>query len=87
MNEKDATGKTALFYAVHNTSSEQVNIIRVLLENGAKVNEADMFGKTPLHYAAEIGKSRCIPILLRKGASVDARDKNGKTPLDLAESQ
>lgn len=51
------------------------------------MNEQDIFSKTPLHYAAEVGKSRCIPILLRKGANVDARDKHGKTPLDLAEGQ
>jgi len=43
-----------------------------------------MFNKTPLHYAAELGKSRCIPLLLRKGAAIDAIDKHGKTPLDLA---
>jgi len=43
-----------------------------------------MNGKTPLHYAAEMGKSRCIPILLQKGASIDIRDKYNKTALDLA---
>ena len=46
-----------------------------------------MYGRTPLHYAAEVGKSRCIPILLRKGASIDIRDKKGKTVLDLSEGQ
>lgn len=43
-----------------------------------------MYGRTPLHYAAEIGKARCIPILLRKGASIDIKDKKGKSSLDLS---
>lgn len=41
-------------------------------------------GKTPLHYACEMGKSRCIPILLQRGASIDIRDKHSKLPIDLA---
>lgn len=76
--------KTPIFYAVFNTSQEQINILRVLVENGAKLNEKDCDGRTPLHYAAESGKSRCIPFLLQKGASIEIRDKYNKTPLDLA---
>jgi ankyrin repeat protein len=46
-----------------------------------------MYGKTPLHYAAESGKTRCIPFLLQKGASLDIRDRHNKTPLELAQSE
>lgn len=46
-----------------------------------------MYGKTPLHYASELGRTRCIPFLLQKGASSDIRDKNGKTPLDLCSNE
>jgi ankyrin repeat protein len=56
------------------------------VENGAHINDQDAAGRTPLHYAAETGKSRCIPFLLQKGASVDIRDKHGKTAIDLAAS-
>lgn len=75
-----------MFYAIYNATDEQVNILRILLENGAKLNEQDSLGKTPLHYASEMGRTRCIPYLLQKGASVDIRDKLGKTPLDLSSS-
>lgn len=46
-----------------------------------------MTGKTALHYAAEMGRTRCIPFLLQKGASVDIRDKHGKTALDLGANE
>ena len=46
-----------------------------------------MLGKTPLHYAAQMGKSRCIPFLLQKGGSIDAFDSHNKTPLDLAANE
>ena len=62
-------------------------MIRILFENGAHPNDKDLYGKTPLHYAAEMGKSRCIPILLQKGADLDIRDKHSKTPLDLAANE
>ena len=87
VNESDATKKTPLFYAIYNSGEEQINIIRILFQNGAKPNDKDIFGKTPLHYAAEMGKSRCIPILLQKGAFLDIRDKHNKTPLDLAANE
>jgi len=61
--------------------------MRVLLENGAKVNHQDLQGRTPLHYAAELAKARCIPFLLQKGASVDIKDKSSKTPLELCPNE
>jgi ankyrin repeat protein len=51
-NECDSTLKTPLFYAIYNNSEEQVNVIRILLENGAKINDIDFSGRTPLHYAS-----------------------------------
>lgn len=87
VNEVDSTGKTPLFYAIYNSSEEQVNVLRILVENGAKLNEKDIFGKTALHYAAELGKSRCIPFLLQRGASLDMVDSRNKTPLDLAANE
>lgn len=38
VNEADCTGKTPLFYAIYNSSEEQVNVLRTLIENGAKLN-------------------------------------------------
>ncbi len=30
--------KTPIFYAVFNSSEQQINVLRVLVENGAKIN-------------------------------------------------
>jgi ankyrin repeat protein len=46
-----------------------------------------MYGKTALHYASELGRTRCIPFLLQKGANIDIRDKTGKTALDLCSNE
>lgn len=46
-----------------------------------------MYGKTALHYAAEMGKLRCIPILLQKGASIDIMDNHNKTAIDLSANE
>ena len=56
----------------------------MLIENGAKLDEIDLDGRTALHYACEYGKVRCIPILLKNKCSITVRDHAKKSPLDLA---
>ncbi|HOW86702.1 MAG TPA: ankyrin repeat domain-containing protein [Candidatus Aminicenantes bacterium] len=67
-----------------------------LIDNGAAVNDADLFLETPLHYACRgiPGKfeqsfrmeelESTIRLLLAKGAKVNAQDFKGKTPLIIA---
>jgi ankyrin repeat protein len=61
--------------------------VRVFLENGAKPNETDPSGETPLHWAVE-GRvsSAIIQLLLKAGASPRKEDREGKTPIDYIES-
>lgn len=81
INTKNAIGKTALFYAV---SSGRENVLRFLIENGAKTKVKDDEGKTPLHIAAGSGKSEIVRVLLENGAKVDYLDPEGSTSLHLA---
>ena len=61
-----------------------LDIARLLIEKGAKVNAADSLGRTPLHWAASRDHVKFVELLLENGADVQARDHKGKTPLQLA---
>jgi len=91
IDQKDKKGNTPLHLAVRSkttrypalakqTSSEN-QIVRFLIERGAKINLANNEGKTPLHVAARCCNDEGIEILLDAGARVDAVDTQGWTPL------
>ncbi len=73
-------GGTALTWAAWLNYPE---VVKVLLDRGAKVNAADAEGRTALHEAIGWGVETVRP-LLDKGADVNARTKSGETPLMLA---
>ena len=62
----------------------QVDALRLLLEKGADVNQADKDGTTPLHLACFKGHVDVARLLLEKGAEVDRAEKQGATPLFIA---
>ena len=51
--------------------------VDVLLHGGAKVNERDDHGLTPLHWAAMGGQVEAIKVLLKAGANVNAGNPDG----------
>ena len=82
---KDHAGRTPLHYVVFNSMTRQVEMGLKLLNFGADVNALDNERRTPLHHAAEAGKSRIIALLVQRGASTGTKDSlKGKTPLELA---
>jgi len=60
-----------------------VKEVEKYLAKGADVN-AQWFGRTPLHVAADEGKTEVIVFLLAKGADINAKSKFDKTALDFA---
>jgi len=48
------------------------------------LNDRDLCGATPLHWAASQGDLEAIQILTSRGADVEARDRIGRTPLHWA---
>jgi len=62
-------------------------ICHALLENGARVDDSDQYGRTALHHAAELGSVSIATLLLRRGASVDAMDRFCRTALMEASSK
>jgi len=81
INFKDKHGYTALDLAViHNL----VEVVEVLLKNGADPNIKDKNGYTPLHRAVIKSSPVLAKLLLKYGADPNIRDVYGYTPLQRA---
>ena len=59
--------------------------VQAELDNGVDVDEKDdLWGRTPLHIAAEEGHKEIAELFIAKGADVNAKTDAGVTPLDDA---
>jgi ankyrin repeat protein len=72
-----ANNKTALQYAAE---SDNVDIIKLLLDNGLSVNMANSNDSTPLHISAECGHLEATKFLVYRGAAINNTNKYGNTP-------
>jgi hypothetical protein len=81
LKARDAAGISLLHKAAMSSSAD---IIAKLLKAGLLVSEADLFGWTPLTYAAEAGNREAADVLMAAGASINVRTRDGRTPFDLA---
>ncbi|XP_053551831.1 inversin [Bombina bombina] len=81
LNRTDKYGGTALHAA---SLSGQISTVRILLENGAHVDAADVMKHTPLFRACEMGHREVIHTLIKGGAKVHLVDKDGRSPLHWA---
>ena len=62
----------------------QVEVIKILLQNGAIVDLKDRAGRSPLHLAVDYKKIEVIRLLLQYGTQIDIKDNKNQTPLDIA---
>lgn len=70
---KDDYGRTALFYAVANTNN--IDIIKLFIENGANVNSIDANGMSVMMVAISRNNNDIINLLIEAGAGTDSRLK------------
>ncbi len=78
INERDEECNTPLIYACKNNA---LDIVKMLLDNGADPNIGDRKNDMPLHFSAALGTLPIINLLVKAGADVNCADNNGYTPL------
>ena len=81
-NIEDSKGEIPLNYAI---SRGHYGIAKLLIKSGARVNNKNIFGWTPLHEAAYIGNPELVKLLMEKGANPYLKDKDGSTPCSVTD--
>jgi ankyrin repeat protein len=67
----------------YSSEAQQLDAVKVLLDQNVDINAANDAGQTPLHVAA-LSMDSVVQLLVMHGAKLDARDRQGRTPLDMA---
>jgi ankyrin repeat protein len=85
-NLRDASGETALHYAVQSDKVTSAAIMKLLLEAGAHPSTRAKSSDTPLHDLrfCRGGSAMCnskVQLLISAGAKIDSKDKFGRTAL------
>lgn len=81
-DSKNRRGHTALHIAAR---KDRVDVVRLLIKEGAGLNVSDNDGRTALHLAAEFGRFNTLRLLRdSKGIKLNAQDSEGNTALHLA---
>lgn len=85
-NTKTSEGYTLLHrIAIHSKKELVSDIIKILLEHGANLEDKDNeCQRTPLHEACHRGSNEAIRTLIEAGASYDMLDKYGQVALHFA---
>lgn len=81
INQEDGYGRTPIFDAILFNS---LDILELLIKNGANINKRDINGETPLFRAAGWNHPGPTEVLLKYGANTNIPNKNGETPLHFA---
>ena len=80
INESDAHGRTALWWAARRADALKVSL---LLKHGADANTKNITGNTPLMTAMKTKNQTCIRLLLDAGSDIHQRNPLGWLPLHM----
>ena len=61
--------------------------MKFLLDQGARIDCRDNFGQTTLMYPASIGNCDIVKLLLANSANIDVESSNGTTAIKIALKQ
>lgn len=81
INIRDNEGRTPLYVACMEGYS---NIVSLLINSKANINQAKKGGATPLFIASQNNKKDIVRLLLQHGADVNKAKSDGATPLYVA---
>jgi ankyrin repeat protein len=87
VTDKDREDRTLLYYAV---GCSNVEVVKELVAKGAKIDEIDLYGKTPVRYAIDVGNVKVFQALLENipeekvFSIVNQKDRDGTTLLHYA---
>ncbi|QPC75834.1 hypothetical protein HYE68_006586 [Fusarium pseudograminearum] len=77
----DADVQSALHFVA---SKKNLDIARILIDNGASTRVRDRRGQYPIHRAAAVGSVPMVNILLKNRSPLNPTDNEGYTPLHHA---
>jgi CDK inhibitor PHO81 len=74
----DINGRTSLHEAA---IAGRLYLVKICLEKGVKLSQADVYGRHPLHYAAINGHAQVCKLLIASGADPTIADLDGYSPI------
>ncbi|KAL6607118.1 ankyrin [Neocallimastix californiae] len=83
INNTNNDNDTPLLYAIKRNPNN-LELIEILLSNGADVNHANNTNKNPLIYAIEQKNKNLIELLKKYHADINYKLRNGTTPLKIS---
>lgn len=83
---KNSVGRTALASAC-GTKRDVEQVVNFLLDEGAKIDEQDDEGMTPLMRCLSVNNRKVARLLIRRGANLNLRDIKGQTAADIERKQ
>ena len=75
---------SATTYLITAVTNNSLDLVKLLLQSKAQVNQVDAFKTTALMTAAGKGNAAIVALLLASGADARAKDNDGKDALALA---
>ena len=83
-NARAGDDDTPILRMVNPWNNASPTVLNILIDEGADIDVVNQFGDTPLHKAAEGGKTELVTVLLERGADTTIADDDGKTVVEHA---